>query len=557
MARDIKFYRSLKQNLEAVRDRYVGLWTLIASVLGRCESYGKLGQITFAESDTLDHNAYDPSCKRAVETVCDYYASLVFPTQNPFEIVPLAKNNPTQNDYDWFLKQSQKLVDALYNSKSGFLEIKPVFYRDWDTFGTAAFFVTEQNDDECPFVVQEFGIDSMAIQDGSNSQPEYAVLAFNWYPQVIVDYFGDAVYGKLPQDVRSEYESGKWDTQHMLYCVIHKNPDFNPKAKLGKARAKFKAVWFFENDEQIFAENEFFENPLAVSRYARIRGEVYGRSDVSNFINTVAAINGIIYLAYKSLSKMADPAIGIYDNALSNDTEIDTDAGAIVALDSTFASAANPIVPIQDIGDPSKLCDVLLTFLRDELAKAFKLDIILPIVQTNAMTATEFVNRLALQSEVLSGVLSRHLAQLSGFYERIIGICTRRAGFFDFENAPEYVKKAIANGEKWYQVKYNNSITNIMNSSAQRDFVNTLNTVMMAAQIDQSIAPDIDLYDSVLAIVKDSVLKNALPTKTEHEQNKAARQMQMAQAQQAQIANLQSQANRNNAQASNLVQPMV
>ena len=343
----------------------------------------------------------------------------------------------------------------------------------------------------------------------------------------------------------------------MLYCVIHKNPDFNPKAKLGKARAKFKAVWFFENDEQIFAENEFFENPLAVSRYARIRGEVYGRSDVSNFINTVAAINGIIYLAYKSLSKMADPAIGIYDNALSNDTEIDTDAGAIVALDSTFASAANPIVPIQDIGDPSKLCDVLLTFLRDELAKAFKLDIILPIVQTNAMTATEFVNRLALQSEVLSGVLSRHLAQLSGFYERIIGICTRRAGFFDFENAPEYVKKAIANGEKWYQVKYNNSITNIMNSSAQRDFVNTLNTVMMAAQIDQSIAPDIDLYDSVLAIVKDSVLKNALPTKTEHEQNKAARQMQMAQAQQAQIANLQSQANRNNAQASNLVQPMV
>ena len=117
MARDIKFYRSLKQNLEAVRDRYVGLWTLIASVLGRSESYGKLGQITFAESDTLDHNAYDPSCKRAVETVCDYYASLVFPTQNPFEIVPLAKNNPVQNDYDWFLKQSQKLVDALYNNK--------------------------------------------------------------------------------------------------------------------------------------------------------------------------------------------------------------------------------------------------------------------------------------------------------------------------------------------------------------------------------------------------------------------------------------------------------
>lgn len=557
MARDIKFYRSLKQNLETTRDRYTGLWSLISSVLGRRESYGKLGQVTFSESDTLDHDAYDPSCKRAVETVCDYYAALVFPSNNPFELVPLAKNDPTQNDYDWFKKQSDKLVSSLYNNKSGFLEVKPVFYRDWDTFGTAAFFTTEQDDDECPFVVQEFGIDSMAIQDGSNSQPEYAVLAFNWYPQVIVDYFGKDLYGKLPSDVRSEYESGDWDTQHILYCVIHKNPEYDPKAKLGKARAKFKSVWFFESDEQIFAENEFFENPLTVSRYARIRGEVYGRSDVSNFINTVAAINGIIYLAYKSLSKRADPAIGIYDNALANDTELDTDAGAVVALDSTFASAANPVVPLQDIGDTSGLTNVLLTFLRDELVKAFKLDVILPIVQTGAMTATEFVNRLALQSEVLSGILTRHLAQLSGFYDRIIGICSRRDGYFDFENAPKYVKKAVANGEKWYSVKFNNSITNIMNSSAQRDFVNTLNSLVMAAQVDQSIAPDIDLYDSVLAIVKDSVLKNALPTKTQHEQNKAARQMQVAQAQQAQIANLQSQANKNNAQASNMVEPGV
>ena len=167
---------------------------------------------------------------------------------------------------------------------------------------------------------------------------------------------------------------------------------------MGERTAKFEGIWLFDGKDEIFARNTYFENPLSVARYARVRGEVYGRSDVSNFINTIAAINGILYLSYQAAGKMADPAIGIYDNALAQDTEIDTDAGAIIALDSTFASGANPIVPIQDIGNIAPLTDFLLKYLSEELAKAFKLDIIIPIVQTGSMTATEFVNRLALQS---------------------------------------------------------------------------------------------------------------------------------------------------------------
>ena len=310
----------------------------------------------------------------------------------------------------------------------------------------------------------------------------------------------------------------------------------------------------FDGENKIFARNTYWENPLAVARYSRIRGEVYGRSDVSNFINTIAAINGIIYLAYQAAGKMADPAIGVYDNALAQDNEMDTDAGAIIALDSTFASGANPIVPIQNIGNIAPLMDKLLTYLSEELVKAFKLDIIVPIVQTGSMTATEFVNRLALQSEVLSGVIMRHLTQIHGFYRRIVNICARHPGFFDFDSAPDFVKKALKDGKDWYDIKFNNSITNIINSAQQRDFVNTCNSLMMSAQLDPSIAPDIDMYDSVLAILKDSVLHNVLPTKLEHEERKAQRQEQMAMAQQAQIANVASQANRNNAQAQQITQ---
>ncbi len=557
MVKSISFYKSLKNNLESVRSGYIKLWSLIASVLGHNTLYSnRLGESGIGESDVLDTNAYDPSSRRAVETVCDFYASLVFPSKNPFSLVPPDNiKDVRQSDQDWFDEQTRRLIRALHSPKSGFLEVKNMFYRDWETYGTTAFFVTESNDPDCPFVVQQFGVDNMAIQDGGNSQPEYAVLAFNWYPQVIVDYFGGSkgeYYKRLPSEIRKAFESGEWDTKYKLYCIIHKNDEFDSNAKIGPRTAQFVGAWIFDNDDKIFAKNEYYENPLIVSRYARIRGEVYGRSDIGNFINTVAAINGILYLAYQALGKTADPAIGIYDNAIAQDTEIDTDAGAILALDSTFASANNPIVPLQDIGNAEPLTKFLLTFLADELTKAFKLDVIMPIIQTNGMTATEFVNRLAMQGEVLSGVLMRHLSQISGFYTRITNIAARTKGFFDLRNAPEFVKEAIREGKAWYDIKHNNAVTNILNASKQRDFVNTLNSIIMAAQIDQSIAPDLDLYDSVLEIVRDSVLKNVLPTKMEHEQRKAARAREAAVAQEAQIANIASQANRNNAQAATM-----
>lgn len=554
MAKSITFYNNLKSNLEAVRVRSTGLWSLIAQILGTGETYGdELGELRYDESQTLDRMAYDPMCKRAIDTISDYYASLVFPTNNPFAIVPNApEKDIRQSDMGWFEEQSSKILKALYSEKSGFLEVRSLFYRDWDTFGTSAFFTTESADDDCPFVVQQFGVDAMAIQDGKNNAPEYAVLTFNWFPQVIVDYFGgedSKLYGLLPADVRDDYTKGEWKQRHKLFCIIHKNTEYSPDAKMGERTAKYEGVWVFDGEDKIFARNTYFENPLAVARYARVRGEVYGRSDVSNFINTIAAINGILYLAYQAAGKMADPAIGVYDNALAQDTEVDTDAGAIIALDSTFASGANPIVPIQDIGNIAPITDFLLKYLSEELVKAFKLDIIVPIVQTGTMTATEFVNRLALQSEVLSGVLMRHLAQIDGFYKRVINICARREGFLDMANAPQFVKDAIKNGKPWYDVKFNNSIVNIINSSKQRDFVNTCNSLLMATQLDQSILADIDMYDSVLDIVKDSVLQNVLPTKQEHNQRKAQREIMAIQAQQAQVANIASQANRNNAQA--------
>ena len=117
MAKSVKFYTNLKSNLEQVRVRYTSLWSLIAQITGTGETYGQeLGEIKYDESQTLDRMAYDPMCKRAIETISDYYASLVFPTNNPFSIVPnIDENEVRAADSDWFEKQSDKIIKALYS----------------------------------------------------------------------------------------------------------------------------------------------------------------------------------------------------------------------------------------------------------------------------------------------------------------------------------------------------------------------------------------------------------------------------------------------------------
>lgn len=560
MAKNIEFYQRLKENIESVRSRYVGLWALVAQLMGlpnNLRNNQKLGGFGYSEENTMDHNTYDPAARRALDTVSDYYASLVFPTSNPFELIapesiPDAERNIALTD--WYREQSDRMLAALFNQNSGFLEVKNSFYMDWESFGTAAFGIFEQDDDNSPFVIQQFGVDNMAIQDGKNNMPEYFVLAYNWNPQVIVDYFcplgvNDKEYGNLPGDIRTKYEQGEWNNYNLLYQIIHKNPEYDPSARIAKKSAQFIGVWIFECEQKIFRTNEYHENPMAVARFQRIRGEVYGRSDTSNFINTIVAINGIIYLVYETLGKIAKPPMAMFDNALANDDEVDFSADTLTILNSQFASAGQPIIQLQDVNNNLQFVNPLLQYLQEELQKAYKLDVIADIVQNKDMTATEFVNRLAIRGEIIGGTIMRHLSQIQPFFDRIVGICRRREGFFDIENAPDVVKDLIKSGKKWYQIKYNNAIQNILNASKIKAAMDAINFVAACAQIDTSIAPDIDLYDTLLETIKGTILINPLPSKTEHNQRKEERAKQAQQMMAADAAAQMSVANKNNAAA--------
>lgn len=560
MADDLTKLKAIKNSIETERGRVVAIWQMVAQILGIPNNIlfsTQPGAFGYAETMTLDYNTYDPSCRRGLTTLSDYYANLIFPTKAPFSInapSSLAASKDYTNIQAWYTEQTNRILNALHNGKSGFLENKQSFYFDLDAFGTSGLATFEQDDDDCPFLVQNYGIDNLGIMEGKNSQPEAILLAYSWFPQQIVDFFApngkdDKGYNDIPEEIRTTYEKGEWNLRKVCYCIVQRNPDYSKKAKLGKNSYEYIGSWFFDISNKVIKTEYYEEQPVAVARFSRIRGETYGRSDFTNFINTIVAINGLIYLAYKAVGKMADPAIGIYDTALASDAEFNTDMGAIVMLDAQFASGKTPVVPIQDIGNIEPLVNFLLTYLQQNFEKAIKLDLIAEIVQTENMTATEFVSRLAIRAEILSGFIMRHISQIQSFYIRVVNICGRREGFLDWDNAPNEIKKLRDEGNKWYEVNYNTGINNILNSSKLKEYSDNLNMIVASAQIDPSIQPDIDLFDSLKEVISNTIMQKALPNKTIHNENREKMKQQQQQMLQIQAAQGQSIANKNNAQA--------
>lgn len=552
--------KSIKNSIETERSRVVSIWQLVAQILGIPNNIlfsTQPGGFGYAEAMTLDYNTYDPSCRRGLTTLSDFYANLIFPTKDPFGIgIPSSLSNATEYKeiQDWYSDQTRRVITALHNGKSGFLENKQSFYFDLSAFGTSALATFEQDDDECPFLVQNYGIDNLGIMEGKNSQPEASLLAYNWFAPQIVEFFApngkeDKNYENIPLEIREMYEKGEWTSRKVCYCIVQKNPDYKKTAKLGINKSEYKGDWFFDTSNEVIKTEYFEEQPTAVARYSRIRGETYGRSDFTNFINTIVAINGLIYLAYKAVGKMADPAIGIYDNALASDNEFNTDMGEIIMLDSQFDSGKTPVVPIQDIGNIEPLVNFLLTYLQQNFEKAIKLDLIAEIVQTQNMTATEFVSRLAIRAEILSGFIMRHISQIQSFYIRVVNICARREGFLDWENAPKAVKDLYTNGDKWYEINYNTGINNILNAAKLKEYSDNLNMIVASSQIDTSLIPDVDLFDSLKEVISKTIMEKALPNKTIHNENRKKMQQQQQQIMQIQAAQGQSVANKNNADA--------
>lgn len=523
----IKNIREFADTLRRNKTEYEPLWNDVSTLMGDGVFNRLSGDYDTGKEDSADVETYDPAIRRIRNTISDYYLGILFPLKNPFQVLFPGDSSLYKS---WYDDATAKICEYLQSSDSGFYENISTWAQDWVTYGNGALSVFETGDKRKPYFIKSYGVDCLSFSEGRNGVPNYFAYHDKYYASDLVETFG---YDKVSSQIRKDFDEGSDGLHDVVMCVIP-NIDYAVGAK-GKNGKQYIGYWFVGDEREPIATDYYDEKPIAVCRQIRTRGHVYGKSEISQNIGTLRTINASIYTAILNMKNTAMPPMGIYANSIMNGEEIDNTAGGITIFDSNvLLNGATPVFPISEQGDVSPLFNVLTTYLKDEIAKLNRMDLIIDLEQRTNMTATEFLRRLALKGDALGAIVLRLLNQLNPFFERVINI-TMRSGLIDMENAPDEVKALVKSGKPWYKLGYNTAVQTLLEGAKQSDLLNSLNIVGAAVSYDPSIAQDLDLYSTLKDNFGTTMLGSALTvSKQEHNENKQAalaQQQQMAQSQ--------------------------
>lgn len=524
----IKNPREFADTLRKNKAEYESLWDDVSTLMGDGAFNRLNGDYDDGRGESADEDTYDPAIRRIRNTISDYYMGLLFPIKNPFFLLHPSETGLYKS---WYDSVSDVIVRYLQSADSGFYENAGAFFQDWVTYGNAALGVFETGDKDCPYFIKSYGVDCLSFSEGKNGMPNYFAYHDMYYASDLVETFG---YDKVPTDVCAEYDQGGDKLFEVVLSVIP-NIEFK-KGSSGKNGKQYIGYWYISGDQEPVLVEYYDEKPLAVARQIKTRGQIYGKSEISQNIGTLRTINASIWTAILNMKNTAMPPMGVYSNSILDGNEIDNTAGGLTVFDTNvMLNGATPIFPIMEQGDVSPLFNVLTTYLKDEIAKLNRMDLIIDLEQRTNMTATEFLRRLALKGDALGAILTRLLNQLQPFFDRVINISIR-SGMINMDDAPDEVKQLQKEGKRWYKVGYNTAVNSLLDGAKQSDLLNALNIIGASANFDPSIAQDLDLYSVLKEQFGDGMLGSAMTTsKDEHLKNKQALVQQQAQMAQSQV----------------------
>ena len=561
----------------AEKQKYVPVWREIAKYTGIKVDPDD----TRNEGDDLDTYTLDPTTSLSTVQSADYLKGIIIGTgEKGFEVVPsddVLEKVDVAAVKDWYEYMTGVVLREINHPNSGFHTAFQSYFYDQVAFGNSGVgtFKNElkNNASANALIFREYGVDTMAIDEGKNGVIDIIFNKYKWRTNQFVSEFcfrngefDKNMFDVLPDEVKNAYNSGQLNKEFEVIQGIMPNEEYNPE-KLGKAGAKYHGVWFLKGaKDKVFYEEDFKERPISFGRPVKVRGEIYGRAYGTMLLSSIRCVNEIVNGLMITLDKMRDPAVGVWGDAVNGDGVIDTSSGSLTTFDPTKLSGNSPIFPLQDIGDPSALIQFLLPYLNEKLATAFKVDLLLDFSSASNMTATESLQRYSIRNKSILGLI---IQQVNDVYiptiQRSISILwdMGRLGVMPDEEyaaeltergieeriIPEAVLEVIKEGKPWYKIVFNNEIEKISNTDKIDNLVKLLEIMQGLLAINPQLAGAVDWFSLLQDVSRALGFDTAIMSENEFRKQIGAQAQQQAMAQEMQAQQLQSQTAKNNASA--------
>jgi len=318
----------------------------------------------------------------------------------------------------------ESVTDTMYTAfnRSNFQQEIFELYHDLITFGTAAMFIEEDQDDLLKFSTRH--INEIYITENDKGRIDTVYRKFKITLRAAFQQFGE----KLSEEARNKVEKDPFDEIDILHAVYPRQ-DFDPTKK-DKKNMEFESVYVEYKNGNELSVGGFMEFPFVVPRYLKASHGIYGRSPAMTALPDVKMLNEMSKTTIKAAQKQVDPPLLVPDDGFL--LPVRTVPGGLNFYRSGTRDRIEPL----NIGANNPLGLNMEEQRRTAIRNVFYVDQLL-LQQGPQMTATEVIQRNEEKMRLLGPVLGRLQSELlKPMIDRCFAILLRNN---QFASAPDFL----------------------------------------------------------------------------------------------------------------------
>ena len=326
----------------------------------------------------------------------------------------------TEDEAKEWLESTTEIMYSVFN-KSNFQQEIFELYHDLITFGTAAMFIEEDDEDDLKFSTRH--INEMYISENDKGRIDTVFRKFRISARAAIQKFKT-----VSTNIAVIAKKDPYEEVEILHAVYPRS-DFNP-VKQDKENMPFESVYLDADSGDELSVSGFKEFPFVVPRYLKASHEIYGRSPAMTALPDVKMLNEMSKVIIKSAQKQVDPPLLVPDDGFM--LPVRTVPGG---LNFYRAGTRDRIEPL-NIGANNTLGLNMEEQRRNSIRNAFYVNQ-LQMQDGPQMTATEVIQRNEEKMRLLGPVLGRLQSELlKPLIDRSFAILMRKNLF---PNPPEFL----------------------------------------------------------------------------------------------------------------------
>lgn len=528
-----------------------------------------------AQADILTDNIYDDTAPKANRRMAASLIGALWPNgAKSFRIEPPKEmldeigeeTEEVKAYYEWVTRRMAEYID---NPKSGFQTALDEYMLDQGAFGISGIQVDDRDDYEVPLIYRARDAKVLHVLEGPNGFIDTVYMGTEFTLRQLVQEYGlDAISKKQ----REAFLTGKQSEKVTVLQAIEPRLDGDPTG-FGVKNMPIASVHIEVESEKILRESGFLEMPIAVARFAKAMGEVYGRCPAMESLPSIFEANALGEAWTLAVEKTLDPSLLVLDDGSLGGGTIDTSPGAInvVSVSGRIGGSAKPVEPLFLVGDLNWTA-ARRTELTQVIQDHFYYNILFDVESDQRMTLGEFNGRNQWRGQTLNPIYSRQYAEV---FVPIIEVSfnkLRRKGLLGVipgsqdelnllasgiipKHIPEPVLKRMMTGEEVYKITFISPASRIMHSEELAGLEHLTTVVTQVAPVEQSIL-DIPDWDWIITRMQEldgaprEAIRSAEKIRNIREQKQQAQEQMM----QMEAARQNSETARNMGQAAASVQ---